>query len=146
MECKHKTVSISVTVAAEELDKQQRLRGSVLRSLLEATGILQASYGMTLRERNLPPDSKGRKAMTPAERQQLKRDRRKAGLVRLELWVPADKEAEVREAVDEIITPPKVSDETLASIMRQSNKAAAAMSEAMAAWLEDQLPKETTPP
>ena len=33
--------------------------------------------------------------MTVAERQQLKRDRLKAGLVRLELWVPADKEADV---------------------------------------------------
>ena len=50
MEYKHKTVSMMVTVAAEELDKPQRLRGSVLRSLLEATGIWQARYGPTLRE------------------------------------------------------------------------------------------------
>ena len=72
--------------------------------------------------------------MTPAERQQLKRDRRKAGLVRLELWVPADKEAEVRDAVAEIITPPRWGGGTLASSMR--------LFEAMDA----QLPKDTTPP
>lgn len=33
--------------------------------------------------------------MTPAERQQLKRDRRKAGLVRIEAWVPAPHVKEV---------------------------------------------------
>lgn len=37
--------------------------------------------------------------MTPAERQQLKRDRRKAGLVRIEAWVPADKAEDVKRAV-----------------------------------------------
>lgn len=37
--------------------------------------------------------------MTPAERQQLKRDRRKAGLVRVEAWVPAHAESAVREAI-----------------------------------------------
>ena len=38
--------------------------------------------------------------MTPAERQQLKRDRRKAGLVRVEVWVPADKVDDVQKAVE----------------------------------------------
>ena len=84
--------------------------------------------------------------MTTAERQQLKRDRRKAGLVRLELWVPADKEAEVRAVVDEIITPVRVSDETLAAIMRQTSKAAAAQNKALAEWNAAQLPKDTAPP
>ena len=37
--------------------------------------------------------------MTPAERQQLKRDRRKAGLVLVQEWVPAQAEAAVREAI-----------------------------------------------
>ena len=37
--------------------------------------------------------------MTPAERQQLKRDRRKAGLVLVQEWVPAQSEALVREAI-----------------------------------------------
>ena len=37
--------------------------------------------------------------MTPAERQQLKRDRRKAGLVLVQEWVPAQAEASVREAI-----------------------------------------------
>ena len=69
-----------------------------------------------------------------------------ADLVRLELWVPVDRADDVRQAVDEIITPVGVSDETLAAIMRTSNKAMAAQSKAMAAWLEDQLPKDTTPP
>ena len=40
--------------------------------------------------------------MTPAERQQLKRDRRKAGLVLLSQWVPADKLQACRAAIDEI--------------------------------------------
>lgn len=44
--------------------------------------------------------------MTDAERQKRKRDRRKAGLVRVEFWVPADKEAEIRAAVEEILTHP----------------------------------------
>ena len=38
--------------------------------------------------------------MTPAERQQLKRDRRKAGLVRVEVWVPADTVDDVQKAVE----------------------------------------------
>jgi hypothetical protein len=37
--------------------------------------------------------------MTAAERQQRKRDRQKAGLVRVEVWVPADKAQAVRDAV-----------------------------------------------
>lgn len=43
--------------------------------------------------------------MTAAERQQRKRDRRKAGLVRIELWVPAAMEAAVREAISAMLTP-----------------------------------------
>jgi hypothetical protein len=38
--------------------------------------------------------------MTDAERQQLRRDRLKAGLVRIEVWVPADKADDVRKAVE----------------------------------------------
>ena len=41
--------------------------------------------------------------MTPAERQQLKRDRRKAGLVLVQEWVPAQAEASVREAIAEAL-------------------------------------------
>ena len=37
--------------------------------------------------------------MTPAERQQLRRDRRKAGLVLVQEWAPAQAEASVREAI-----------------------------------------------
>jgi vacuolar-type H+-ATPase subunit I/STV1 len=37
--------------------------------------------------------------MTDAERQQLKRDRRKAGLVRIEAWVPSDAVDTVKEAI-----------------------------------------------
>lgn len=37
--------------------------------------------------------------MTPAERQQLKRDRRKAGLVLVQEWVPAQAEKAVRVAI-----------------------------------------------
>lgn len=37
--------------------------------------------------------------MTPAERQQLKRDRRKAGLVLVQEWVPAQAEEAVRAAM-----------------------------------------------
>lgn len=37
--------------------------------------------------------------MTAAERQQRKRDRLKAGLVRVEVWVPAQAENAVREAI-----------------------------------------------
>lgn len=37
--------------------------------------------------------------MTPAERQQLKRDRRKAGLVLVQEWVPSDKAEDVKRAV-----------------------------------------------
>ena len=61
--------------------------------------------------------------MTPAERQQLKRDRRKAGLVLVQEWVPADKAQDVRDAIDEIITPALISDETLSDIRRNASKA-----------------------
>lgn len=37
--------------------------------------------------------------MTAADRQQRKRDRAKAGLVRLEFWVPVEKMLEVEAAV-----------------------------------------------
>jgi hypothetical protein len=40
--------------------------------------------------------------MTPAERQQLKRDRRKAGLALLSQWVPADKLQACKDAIDHI--------------------------------------------
>lgn len=42
--------------------------------------------------------------MTPAERQQLKRDRRKAGLVRLEVWVPKAQFETVSKAIDRILS------------------------------------------
>ena len=41
--------------------------------------------------------------MTAAERQQRKRDRLKAGLVRVELWVPADAAEAVRLAVADVL-------------------------------------------
>lgn len=41
--------------------------------------------------------------MTPAERQQLKRDRRKAGLVRVELWLPADRADEIGAAIAQML-------------------------------------------
>ena len=42
--------------------------------------------------------------MTDAERQQRKRDRRKAaGMVRVERWVPAHAEAAVRAAIDQAV-------------------------------------------
>ena len=44
--------------------------------------------------------------MTPAERQQLKRDRRKAGLVRIEEWVPSDKADAVKAAIAEALSQP----------------------------------------
>lgn len=44
--------------------------------------------------------------MTPAERQQLKRDRRKAGLVLVQEWVPSDKADAVKAAIAEILTHP----------------------------------------
>jgi len=46
--------------------------------------------------------------MTPAERQQLKRDRTKAGLVRLEVWVPAERRDEIKQAIADMLdnTPP----------------------------------------
>ena len=50
MEYKHKTVSMMVTASADELDKPQRLRGSVPRSLLEGAGLVRPRYGMTMRE------------------------------------------------------------------------------------------------
>jgi hypothetical protein len=33
--------------------------------------------------------------------------RKKAGLVRIEVWVPADKADEVRKAIDWVLTPPE---------------------------------------
>lgn len=41
--------------------------------------------------------------MTAAERKQRERDRRKAGLVRLELWVPADQVEAIKAAVAELL-------------------------------------------
>lgn len=41
--------------------------------------------------------------MTDAERQQRKRDRLKAGLVRVEAWVPAHAEAAVRAAIEQAV-------------------------------------------
>ena len=40
--------------------------------------------------------------MTDATRKQRERDRRKAGLVRVEVWVPADKEDAVRAAIEAV--------------------------------------------
>jgi len=42
-------------------------------------------------------------SMTDAERQQRKRDRIKAGLVRVEVWVPAHAEAAVRAAIEKAV-------------------------------------------
>jgi len=44
--------------------------------------------------------------MTPTERQQLKRDRRKAGLVLVQEWVPSDKADAVRAAIAEVLAQP----------------------------------------
>ena len=41
--------------------------------------------------------------MTPAERQQLKRARRKAGLVLEQEWVPSDKADAVKAAIAEVL-------------------------------------------
>jgi vacuolar-type H+-ATPase subunit I/STV1 len=41
--------------------------------------------------------------MTAAARQQRKRDRQKAGLVRVEVWVPADKVERISKAIDRIM-------------------------------------------
>jgi hypothetical protein len=46
--------------------------------------------------------------MTPAERQQLKRDRRKAGLVRVEVWVPSDKVEAVKASIADAVRSGKV--------------------------------------
>ena len=45
--------------------------------------------------------------MTPAERQKLWRDRIKAGLVRLEFWVPSAAADEVKQAVAELMAEQK---------------------------------------
>ena len=42
--------------------------------------------------------------MTPVERQQLRRDRRKAGLVRLEVWLPQAKFEMVANAIDRMLS------------------------------------------
>jgi len=68
--------------------------------------------------------------MTAAERQQLRRDRVKSGLVRIEVWVPADRVAAVRDAIDEALYPPTVSADTLRAIRSASDKAARAQDEA----------------
>ena len=44
--------------------------------------------------------------MTPAERQQLKRDRRKAGLVLVQEWVPAQAVEAARAAIAEALAQP----------------------------------------
>jgi hypothetical protein len=44
--------------------------------------------------------------MTDAERQKRRYDRKKAGLVRIEVWVPADKADDVRKAVDGVVNQP----------------------------------------
>lgn len=41
-----------------------------------------------------------------AERQQLKRDRRKAGLVLVQEWVPVDRLAAVQAAIAEVLAQP----------------------------------------
>ncbi len=41
--------------------------------------------------------------MTPAERQQRRRDRLKAGLVRIDVWVPQDAADAVRAAIDQAV-------------------------------------------
>ncbi len=41
--------------------------------------------------------------MTAAERQQRKRDRIKAGLVRIEVWVPAEKVDLIRGAIEQMM-------------------------------------------
>ena len=41
--------------------------------------------------------------MTDAERQQRRRDRRKAGLVRVDVWVPKPAEDAVRAAIDRAV-------------------------------------------
>lgn len=41
--------------------------------------------------------------MTDAERQRRRYARRKAGLVRIEVWVPAALESAVREAISEVV-------------------------------------------
>jgi hypothetical protein len=43
------------------------------------------------------------KTKNAANRQQLRRDRLKAGLVRIEVWVPADKADDVRKAVKRVL-------------------------------------------
>jgi len=45
--------------------------------------------------------------MTPAERQKLWRDRRKAGLVHLEWWVPAAAADDVTQAVAQVMAEHK---------------------------------------
>lgn len=45
--------------------------------------------------------------MTAAERQQRKRDRQKAGLVRIEVWVPAAAVAAVRAAIAAVLNRPQ---------------------------------------
>jgi excinuclease UvrABC nuclease subunit len=44
------------------------------------------------------------RTQTPAERQQLKRDRRKAGLILLQVWVPKTKFERVAKAIDRMLS------------------------------------------
>lgn len=41
--------------------------------------------------------------MTAAERKRLERDRRKAGLVRVEFWLPADRADEISTAIAQML-------------------------------------------
>lgn len=47
--------------------------------------------------------------MTAVERQQRKRDRQKAGLVRVEVWVPANKFEQISKAIDRIMNEEQAS-------------------------------------
>lgn len=70
-----------------------------------------------------------------AKERQAKRD---AGLVRVEMWVPAHMADQVKEVVAEMSEPLRLSDETMRGIMSSANKAAKAQDEALAAYLRDE--------
>lgn len=70
--------------------------------------------------------------LSPATRVRNWRDRkRKAGLVHLDKWVPADKLQDILDAIDEITTPINISDETMRGIMDSASKAADAQRRAI---------------
>ena len=70
--------------------------------------------------------------LSPATRVRNWRDRkRKAGLVPLDKWVPADKLQDILDAIDEITTPINISDETMRGIMDSASKAAEAQRRAI---------------